>query len=456
MSFDWLAEPVSEEAPCGPDLEATDDSAFVDYYFEAESRMPERYFVPGIKGPDDEFTPGTVFDPKSIAHADEKKTITALLKRSRDVRLVSLLARMMILAGRLPDFADAVEGLAILLEAHPAEAHPQNASDRRGSIDELGNSSMVVLPLQYVNLAGAGEVSLRRYTVATGGAEPRKGEVGLNSGAMLSELAAPGNRQAVEAAHAALSKAAEALTRIKSACLRLDNPFTPSLSETLAVIAEIQGLINNGRSDLKPWSADGAAAAADVPAAPDADAEAPPPAAPGADAPAAQPAAARPAPVAATSVPNRAAALQILNTVEAYLATHEPASPALLLVTQSRLLVGRPLVEAIETLMPEQANQTKITFGSGSGFVLYMDRLKMLAGEGAGQAETATEADPGPRPDIPDRNHVAPLINAVEDYFRVREPASPIPVLLFKARTYLDKDFTAIVADLLPPKAESQ
>ncbi len=447
MSFDWLTAPVSDNAPCGPDLEATDEPAFVDYYYEAESRMPERYFLPGIKGPDDEFTPGTLFDPKSIPHATEKKTITALLERSRDVRLLSLLARMMILAGRLPDFADALEGLALVMETFPADVHPLDGSERRGAIDELSGSSTVLLPLQYANLAGAGEVSLRRYTVANGAAEPREGEVGLSSGTMLSELAAPGNSQAVEASHAALSKAADALARINSACLRLDAPFTPALSQTQSLIADIQKLINDGRSDLALWSADGVSAPAPE-AAPADQAETPDEdAAPDAAAPAAS------ALVPSTSVPNRAAALQILTTLESYLATHEPAAPSLLLITQARLLVGRPLVEAIETLMPEQANQTKMTFGGDSGFVLYMDRLKMLAGEGAGQASPDVDADPGPPPVIENRASVAPLIGSVEEYFRIREPASPIPVLLFKARTYLDKDFAAIVADLLPPAA---
>ena len=447
MSFDWLTAPVSEEAPCGPDLEATDEPAFVDYYYEAESRMPERYFVPGIKGPDDEFTPGTLFDPKSIPHAAEKKTITALLERSKDIRLLSLLARMMVLAGRLPDFADALEGLALVMEEFPADVHPLDASERRGAIDELSGSSTVLLPLQHVNLAGAGEVSLRRYTVANGAAEPREGEVGLSSGAMLTELAAPGNSQAVEASHAALNMAADALARITSACLRLDAPFTPAVSQTQSVIADIQKLINDGRGDLVPWSADGTPnLAVDAPAEPSQDTEAD--GVPDAAAAAAQPAADL---VPSTSVPNRAAALQILTTLESYLATHEPAAPSLLLITQARLLVGRPLVEAIETLMPEQANQTKMTFGGDSGFVLYMDRLKMLAGESAGQASPDGDADPGPPPVIENRASVAPLISAAEEYFRIREPASPIPVLLFKARTYLDKDFAAIVADLLPP-----
>lgn len=448
MSFDWLTEPVSPDVPCGPDLEATDDATFVDYYYEAESRMPERYFVPGIKGADDEFMPGTAFDQKSISHGAETKTITALLERSRDIRLLSLLARLMVLAGRLPDFANALDGLALVLETFPNDAHPLDHSERRGAIDELGGSSTVVLPLQHANLAGAGEVTLRRYTVASGGAEPRETEVGLNSGAMLSELSAPGNKQAVETSHAALTKAAEALSRIQSACMRLDAPFSPSLSNTLAMIGDIQQLINNGRSDLKPWSADGTTAPAQESTptagdAPDEAVQAQP------DAASATPNAA-PAPAAALSVPNRAAALQTLNAIEVYLATNEPAAPSLLLITQARLLVGRPLVEAIETLMPEHANQTKMTFGSDNGFVLYMDRLKMLAGEAAGQANPAAEADPGPPPDIANRAQVAPLINAVEEYFRTREPASPIPVLLFKARTYLDKDFAAIVSDLLP------
>lgn len=446
MQFDWLAEPVSPDAPCGPDLEATDDGAFVDYYFEAESRMPERYFIPGIKAPGDEFTPGTTFDPKSIPHAAEKKTITELLKRSRDLRLLSLLARMMMLAGRLPDFADAVEGTALVLETYPNDAHPKASSDRRGAIDELGSSSVVGLPLQHANLAGAGEVTYRRYLVATGQSDPREGELGLSSGAMLSEIAAPGNRQAVETSHAALSRAAAALTRIKSACLQLDAPFTPAISGTLQVISDIQKMMHDGRSDLAPWSAETATQKPEPVTSDDAPAE---PAVGAAPAPVAAS-----APAAAPSVPSRAAALQILDTVERYLATHEPAAPSLLLVTQARLLVGKPLIEAIETLMPEAANKTKITFGSDNGFVLPMDRLKMLAAEATSRAAMATEEDPGPAPQIADRSSVAPLISSVEEYFRLREPASPIPVLLFKARTYLDKDFAAIVADLLPPKGE--
>lgn len=446
MSFDWLKDPIAADAVCGPDLEATDDSAFLDYYFEAESRMPERYFTPGIKSAGAEFVPGTAFDPASIKHADEKKTITALLKRSRDLRLVSLLARLMVLAGRVQDFADAVSAMADLLETYPEDVHPKNHGDRRTAVDELGNNAVVAIPLQHINLAGAGEVTFRKYLAATGQSEPREGEVGLNAATMTSEIGSPGNSKAVEAAHAALSRAADGLHRIQSACLRLANPFNPTLTATITAIADIQGLIAEGRSDLKPWSEEDTAEEVFAPVIHVAEVVDENPTS---DEPALVPPVKE---VPVGSIGNRAAALQALNVLESYMATHEPSSPSLLLITQARLLVGRPLVEAIETLMPEHANKTKISLGEGTGFVLYMDRLKMLAQEAGARAQSLESENPGPMPAIESRANIAPLLSSVEGFFRQREPASPIPVLLFRAKALLDKDFSATVSDLIQIK----
>lgn len=455
MALDWLREPISDEEPCGPDLEATDNDAFIDYYYEAESRMPERYFTPAIGDSDDEFTRGTLFDKKSINHKDEKAAIEKLLKQSRDLRLLSLLARMMILSGRLEDFADAVCGIADVMEEFPNDVHPRDLSDRRGTLDELGNSVVVGIPLQYAELAGAGEVSLRRYQVAAGLHTPREGEVGLVTGTMLTELGAPGNAKAVDTAHAALVRISEALARIKSACLRSDNPFNPALDQTTQTLSEMMDLINSGRNDLEPWSADGAAGAGGSDADGDeSDDDGEQEMVEGEDGvPVAAPKAATPTVV--TSIPTRADALQTIQAIETYFATHEPAAPALLLITQARLLVGKPLVEAIETLLPAHAANTRIELGSDSGFVMDMGRLKMLAGEAAATAAAPEEA-PGEPPVVASRADVAGHLRALEEFFRAREPASPIPVLLFRAKTYLEKDFSAVVAELIPapPQAE--
>ena len=83
MAWDWLKQPVTETEPCGPDLEKSDDPDFLDYYFEAESRLPERYFTPGVPnllgGSEDQ-----LFDPRTVLLRGETEAITGLLQRSRD------------------------------------------------------------------------------------------------------------------------------------------------------------------------------------------------------------------------------------------------------------------------------------------------------------------------------------------------------------------------------------
>lgn len=446
MSFEWLAEPVSEDAPTGPDLEATDDGKFIDYYFEAESMMPERYFTPGIRDSSDEFMPGTLFDKKSINLKADTATITDLLKRSRDLRLLSLLARLSILAGDLPKFADTLTGIALVLETFPDDVHPKDLSDRRGALDDLGGSVVVSIPLQYVELAGAGEVSLRRMHVALGKSEPREGELDLDAGKLSQALSAPGNGKAVEAAHTALNTAAGALARIKTAGLVAEKPFTPAVDATVDTIREIQELIAEARPDLQPWSAEPAAADTDN-TSDEADDDAP------ATASAPQTITTT---VVATDIPNRIAAERTLQGVESYFATHEPSSPALLLVTQARKLVGMPLVDAIDLLLPADAERTTIGFGAASGFKIDMTQLRALAQESSAMADTpagAEDVDTG-IPVVETRAEASGHIASLETFYRVREPASPIPMLLSKARTFMEKDFAKIVAELVPPQTD--
>lgn len=69
MALEWALKPVSDDAPCGPDLDKSDDADFVDYYFDALGRLPERYVIPGMtvrQGDKDVQTPDRVFDPKTV------------------------------------------------------------------------------------------------------------------------------------------------------------------------------------------------------------------------------------------------------------------------------------------------------------------------------------------------------------------------------------------------------
>lgn len=444
MAIDWLAEPVSDDKPCGPDMVASDDDAFVGYYFEAEANLPARYFVPGIKAPGDTFAPGSVFDPKSISHAAEKATILNLLKKTRDVRLLTLLARQQALAGRLEGFVEAVAGIATLLETFPAEVHPQNGADRRSALEELTATTTLVTPLQYMNIAGGGEVSLRKYMAASGQSEKRSGEADLTTGALLTELGTPSNKAAVDTSFRLVGEALGLLQRIKGACLRGDRPFTLGLSASMDTLSDMQKLIVQARPDLQ----------ADM---------APPPAPASGDAAADDTATDAPATVAMMSVPSLAptliptqgAARQALRGIESYFVQFEQSSAALLLVIQARLLVGKPLIEAIETLLPDDAPRMRIDFGADTGFSMPMDRLRKLSAEMASLTANVPEPDPGPSPVITTRAEVAAWLRDVDDYFRKREPASPIPLLLSRAKAYLDKDFGALISELMPAKPKA-
>ncbi|WP_170167080.1 ImpA family type VI secretion system protein [Paracoccus methylarcula] len=440
-----LLAPVSEQDPCGPDLEREDDPDFVDYYFEAEARMPERYFTPGTAadGSDDR-----LFDPRSIDLGKEKAIIDGLLARSRDLRLLGLLARFQILAGRLGDFADTAEDMAAMMMQWPEEVHPQvdrGVGERRAAIEALNSQPTVVMPLLHLSLVSNGEVTLRRHMVAGGKAEARKSEGDIAGSDLLGPLRSEANRQAVANVNDQLTRIADALHRM--AGLAASHPvktFTPDLGAVRAAIADMQAMIASVRPDLRPWSASAATPISTANAEGDTT---------GAETEGAVPAGQASAPPqtragTVPTIPNRATAAAALEAAKAWLAGHEPSSPALVLVTQAQLLVGAPLVEAIEVLMPAQAGNVVLHIGQGSSFSLPMARLKELTASGLEQDPKAS-GQPAVLPAIARRGDLIGHLLGVEGYFAAQEPASPIPLLLVKAREMLEKRFDAIMAELL-------
>ena len=442
MSDFNLLDPVSPESPCGPDLERQDDPDFLEYYFEAESRLPERYFTPGLNpdGREDR-----LFDPRSIDLPAETKTIIGLLKRSRDLRLLSLLARFQILAGRLEEFSATLEDIAAVMAQWPEALHPVGA-DRRAAIDSLNSQPTAVMPLLHLSILPNSEVTLRRFMVVSGKATARASEGDLEGADFLGPLRLETNQRAVVTAHERLNRAADALHRIQQlAAGHPDTPLHLDLGALRTAIADMQGMITTARPELRPWSA------STEPAAPEASGAADDAVIPGAIQ---SPPTATTVPVAALKIANRNTASATLDAARGWLATQEPSSPALMLVTQARALIGKPLVEAIEVLMPREAAGATLRIGQGSPFVLPMDRLKSLTQSGLeGQADTPPAAMQ--IPPITQRGELVGKLLEVERYFATCEPASPVPLLLAKAREMLDKTFDAIIAELLASPAQT-
>lgn len=451
MNLEALKLPVSDELPCGPDLNADVDPEYDEYYFGALGRLPDFFVQPGMTRPDQSRTPDRYFDPKSVDQKAEAEAIGALLERSRDIRLLTLLAQWEILCGRLGPMVDAVETIAVLLQTFPETVHPAldgGVSERRDALEELTQVATVVQPLIFIGLTGSTEVTLRKIRIANGEGTPLEGEEDLSIAALMAALAAAGNRGAVDKSFAAFSRLLAALLAIEHCCQSNPGaPFSPDLGSLKTVVEDVLERIRTARPDLGKVSGAASAQGAD----------------PGGQDGGSRPLLQLPTPAAGEARAERSAdsgpavvshahARRVLETCETYFCNHEPSSAAQLLITQARLLIGKPFIEALKTLLPQQAEAAAVDFGPQTGFRINAERLFQLTQEVAGRkpADEAEDAISGPAFVVSGPETALTALLAVETYFRRTERSSPVPLLLQRARVYLDMDFQTLIDELIP------
>ena len=434
MNRNELLQPIGVDAPCGPDLLRTEDDDYIVSVFDSEARLPDDFF---------DLRRETLFEPDRQKVVEDLKRLEALLRRSRDLRMLVLQAKWQILSGRLGDFADSVGAVADLLEAFPQDVHPQiteDEVDRQNALEELNTLAHVPAPLEHAVLLldrRIGPVTLRAYATGAGLRPLRPGETAGDAAAVVSALGSSENAEMVDALKLRLDRLNADFERIQRLCSRAERfPFTPKFDRTLGRLEEIRRLIFASRSDLLPMTAaPSAVVSADLGDATGTGA-----------APVAQP--------PPGAVVSQREARVALEAAERHLARHEPASLALLLVTQARLLIGRPLIEALDMLMEREIDEAVVDFGSQKGFRMPISRLRRLTEEVVvPHGEPGEDAAPEP-PEVASREQAGGVLKAVEDFYRRAEPASPIPVLLFKARNLLGKDFHGILRELMPPESD--
>ena len=452
---DYLA-PLSGEDSCGPDLYETADRAFQTYIVEADTRLPDGFFEGDGK-------PRVA--PDTIDLEAEWETVAALLARSRDLRLLARYAQLCALARDPGTLADCLELMAGLLEAFPDAVHPRIADEiinRNNTLNLLASSATVTMPLEFTPLVRdrrLRDITLRKILIGRGERNPQGDEEPGDADALVAALRSAENADAVAASHDALTRISRAASRIEAVCLTGDQPFRPNLEKLHARLDEMLGLLGEARPELGGADEDAGDAEADEDAPDTGPDDAPETGAPV---------------VAPGRIADMEQARAALEALESYFRTREPSSPSLILVRQARQLVGRPLIEAMEILVPEISARARIDFGRESGFLLGMDRMRALseiapddteaAAEPSGMETTAepdgTEAPAEPGGTEPpaepagftvcNRKEAGALMSALEGYYASFEPSSPIPVLLSRARGYLNQSFTAILAELLP------
>lgn len=443
-----LAEPLSQEEPCGPDLEELGDPEYWQFTGAIETELPTTF--------------DTFFEARknAVDYSDKIKACYELLERTRDLRLFVWLAKLTILSRDLTGFADSIAAIVTLMENQWETVHPLpfegDQTMRMVTLERLDERPSVELPLQYVRLIEdqTGPVAFRDHLVAEGEVQPREGER-FRSGDDLRKTLTRCDIELLVTARDRIDGLRESVGKLGTTWLEkagfdqaMQLERLPALLDR--VFAYLDGALGERRPDL----------ASDEPAAGDASAgdaggEA---SAGGTSAPS--------SPRGAITSPHDV--VRALKAVSAYFEEHEPSCPARLLVMQSQGLVGRSWIDIVQTLMPDLYDMAFISVDGPSPYRLPLsalsDRLQIGNGydsppsydeeeddsgeESAGDGETPTPFVVAQRADA------GALLGDVVAYYRRVEPSSPLPSLLERAQQLLSRDFTSIIKEIQAAQEE--
>jgi type VI secretion system protein ImpA len=436
--IDWsdVRSPLAGDDPCGPDLEAAGDDDFLNYIAAAEGRLPASFFA---------------FSRESIDFKAEQETLSELLARTRDVRLMALAAKISVLAGDVVGFAEAIDTIAYFLTNHWAEVHPRGVdgdfSLRRVQIESLDDMPSASLPLQYAPLVRDrrhGTISLRTQFIATGEVQPREGETALDPGTIHEALLTSEDLDELKRRYGAICRLERALEVIPERFME-ETGYTQSLAfeRIPQLVGKIRELLEGPLGERDPSATIPAAGAA----------------AQSADLPEGEPSAG-PAPAAQPSTYIRldslASAVNALTAAESYFATREPSNPCILLIRQAQQLVGKSFIEAMQLLVPARMETATVQLGGSQALSIPINQLGPLSAANGGEIG-ANGAATGKAEafSAEGRAQAVDLIAAAERYFVEFEPSSPVPLLLARARSYVNRDFFSLLNEFAPPPPQS-
>lgn len=416
--FAFALAPVSGEQPCGPDLEG--DAGFETLVTVAEGKLPASFFE---------------FKRNDFDLAAELQPVTALLKQSRDLRLLVVAAKFAALAGNISIFCDAILAMTELLQNHWEHVHPAGSETairhREAHLSSLDDAPTVIVPLQYAVLVTDrrhGAVSYRSQLVASKAIAARKGEAVLDEGQVREALLKADDFDGIKAVLQLLAAAEAALKQIRALFIEhAGHETTPAFEKLLPLITAIATFLTNVLKerdpsllpDTAPATAETGAETATI----------------GSDA--------HPSAIVINATGEASAAL---TAIAAYFNQNEPSNPAAMLVRQAWQLVGKSFIDAMVILNPALAEKASIKIGGATPLALTSGQMKALSEQAA--APTAVTPPPDP-PVIATRGSADAYMAAVESYFQKSEPSSPIPMLLRRARSYSGKDFSELMKDML-------
>lgn len=335
MDVQLLSGPLSEQSPCGEDLEQTP------VLLELEAFRVFGQLVP---------LPGDPWQTSSTAKAVDWRSVRDKsldgLQRSRDLRVLTHLAAAVLRVEGLKEFLELIPPTAGWLRDHPDAVYPLFDGDgiaQANTLAGLADPMAIVEPFRrtpFVMHRQAGKCCLRDLDLARGNAKPAEGEEAPSEAQLFAVMTAVEVTE-LESLAALVDAAIEGLGEMESGLRNRTNgaaiPNFDRLRRELLRLSELLGEQLQARG------------AADAPAA-----------AAGADGGGAG------APVASGApgrIASREDAIRALDAVAEYFRRNEPSSAVPLFVERAKRLVGRDFLEIISDVAPDAISTVRLVGG---------------------------------------------------------------------------------------------
>lgn len=337
LTAENLAQPVSEELPCGEDLEY--DPVFQQMELMMQTTEEQEF--------GDTIIAGTGPDWKGV-----REQVDDLIERTRDLRVITFGALAELNLNGLVAFSDAMDGLNVCLATYWADIHPQldeddnnDATMRLNTLQMMNDHDLVYESLMrapLVEMKGIGSFSLRDIELAEGKLKPVADEE-VHDIALIRGAFSESSTEDMVALGEGVSSSIEYLKRMAELWDELA-PAEPAidLSEALSAMNDVMTAITN----YAP-----AAAAAAVGDDPDADEEE------GVAAPQAQQA-------LSGSINSRNDVSRAIDKICDYYTEHEPSSPIPLLLRRAQRLVPKNFMEILEDMAPTSLEYIEVISGT--------------------------------------------------------------------------------------------
>jgi type VI secretion system protein ImpA len=423
-----LCNPLTEDDPCGPDLDQAGDSEYLNFLAQVEGVLPTSFFS---------LEDGKPFDPSIIDLRAQVAEADRLLTRTRDIRLLAIRARLLVLNRDVAGFSVTMAAIAECLGRSWATVNPvpegEGLTARRTAISAF-DLPTVILPLQFAPLfegRRAGSIAYRAWITATGEVKSRTGEVGPSAAAIAEAIAS--------ADPAELAGVRNHLALLDQSVQQVRNVFA---ANGIAVLDPLGDQVRKMRALIDPRAASAGISSG----------EGSPPAHDG-----------QVRSIGAVALTSISDAERALAAVGDYYARSEPSSPVLPLVRQAHQLIGKSFLEIMSILVPTHVEKAAFQIGTNPVFDLPVNKLPSVSfspviSNDSPASDQDTSAAVSPTPSAAayragSRSQALALLESVQRYFRHAEPSSPVPMLCQRALALADRDFMGVLEDVLPKSA---